>query len=151
MEQLSRIDYQDTFSVNCPAGISTTDVLLGSFRSTPWIVKALLAIRNGLVSIIGLKTERPISQLDAAMIRNGGRVGFFEMYSITTNHAIVGADDRHLNFRVVLDIEERVLKCTTRVQFNNALGRLYFFFVKPFHRVIVPMTLRASVKSLGPW
>jgi Protein of unknown function (DUF2867) len=146
MNDLGRIDYEDTFSVDCPAGTSASDVLLGFFSSAPKIVKVLMAIRNRLVSLIGLKTERPIPHLDASMLRTGSRVGFFEIGSITPQSAIMGADDRHLNFRVHLEIQGPVLRCKTEVHFNNALGRIYFFFVKPFHRSIVPAMLKASVK-----
>jgi hypothetical protein len=148
MEELSRIDYEDTFLVNCPAGISTTNVLLGFFNSTPKIVRILMAFRNGIVSILGLKTNGHISQLDASKIKTGGRIGLFELGSITPQSAVVGADDRHLNFRVLFEIENIVLSCKTQVKFNNSLGRIYFFFVKPFHRSIVPLMLKASVKSL---
>src|SRR5271154_171683 len=148
MEQLSRVDYQDTFSANCPAGISSTDVLLGFFNSAPKIVRILIAARNAMVSVFGLKTSRDVSQLDASKIKAGGRVGLFEMGSITPKSAVVGADDSHLDFRVLLNIQNTILSCTTQVKFNNALGRVYFFFVKPFHRLIVPLMLDASVKSL---
>jgi Protein of unknown function (DUF2867) len=148
VEALRRIDYEDTFFVNCPAGISSTDVLLGFFNFTPKIVTILMALRNGIVSLLGLKTGRRDSQLDASKIRTGCRVGVFEMGSITPQSAVVGADDSHLDFRVFLDIDKRTLSCKTQVKFNNSLGRVYFFFVKPFHRWIVPLMLKASVQSL---
>lgn len=146
MNDLARIDYEDTFSVNCPAGTSATDVLLGFFSSTPRIVRLLMAIRNRMVSIIGLKTQRAIGHLDAAMLEVGNHVGFFEIGSITQQSALVGTDDSHLNFRVRLNIQADVLSCATQVQFNNAMGRIYFFFVKPFHRRIVPLMLRSCVQ-----
>jgi hypothetical protein len=40
--------------------------------------------------------------------------------------AVVGADDAHLSFRVLLNIQNEVLRCQTQVQFNNALGRALF-------------------------
>jgi Protein of unknown function (DUF2867) len=149
MEALTRVDYEDTFSTSCPTGISCTDVLLGFFNSTPSIVRALMGLRNAIVSLFGLKAGRHGSRLDASMIKTGGRVGFFEMGFIAPQAAIVGADDSHLNFRALLDIQNDVLSFKTQVQFNNVLGRIYFFFVKPFHRWIVPAMLKASVKSCG--
>jgi Protein of unknown function (DUF2867) len=148
MEALARIDYEDSFSVSCPAGISSTDVLLAFFNSTPKIVKILMSLRNGIVSVLGLKTGRPVSRLDASNIRTGDRVGIFEMGSITRQSAVVGADDSHLDFRVLLDIDRSMLSCKTQVKFNNALGKVYFLFVKPIHRLIVPLMLRASVRTL---
>jgi hypothetical protein len=34
------------------------------------------------------------------------------------------------------------------VKFNNALGRIYFCFVRLFHRLIVPLMVKASVQSI---
>jgi hypothetical protein len=148
VNELGRVDYEDVFRVACPAGTSAADILLGFFSSAPKIVRVLMSIRNGLVSVVGLKSDPPVSQLDAFMLRAGSRVGFFEIGSMTANSALFGADDSHLNFRVVLDIENEVLGCRTQVQFNNTAGRVYFFFVKPFHRFIVPMMLRAAMKHV---
>jgi len=150
VRELTRIDYEDTFSTACPAGTSATDVLMGFFSSEPRIVRVLMALRNGLVSIVGLKTVRPPRLLHAAMLQAGNRAGIFEIASITPHSAVIGADDAHLNFRVLLNIQNEVLSCHTQVQFNNTLGRVYFFFVRPFHRRIVPMMLKASVKSVRP-
>jgi hypothetical protein len=151
VNELARIDYEDTFSVSCPAGTTATEVLIGFFTRAPGIVKALMTMRNGLVSRLGLKTERPIGGLQASMLQARKRVGFFEIGALTEKSAVMGADDRHLNFRVRLWIENCVLSCTTQVQYNNTAGRVYFFFVKPFHRRIVPMMLKASVRGpAGP-
>lgn len=148
MEALSKIDYEDTFFVNCPAGISSTDVLLGFSNASPKIVKILMAFRNGVVSLVGLKTGRNASLLDASNIKTGNRFGVFEIGSITPQSAVIGADDSHLDFRVFLDLGGGMLSCKTQVKFNNALGRVYFFFVKPFHRMIVPLMLKASIESV---
>ena|SRR5450432_3476217 len=150
MEELGRVDYEDTFSVHCPEGISATDVLLGFFSSTPKIVVTLMRVRNAAVSLFGLKAQRRPDRLDASMMKPGSRIGLFEVGAITTQSAVIGADDSHLNFRVFLNIQQQVLSCTTRVTFNNSLGRVYFFFVKPFHELIVPAMLRAAVRHVTP-
>ena len=149
MKELGRIDYEDTFSAPCAQGTTAREVLMGFFSSAPKTVRVLMALRNRLVWLFGLKTERQAARLDPVMLQTGTRVGFFEIGALTPELAVVGADDRHLNFRVLLEIQKGVLRCTTQVHFNNALGRLYFFFVKPFHRWIVPMMLKASLRGLA--
>ena len=37
---------------------------------------------------------------------------------------------------------------TTVVKFNNRLGRLYFFFIRPFHKVIIRSMLKRVAKRL---
>jgi len=107
-----------------------------------------MGVRNMLVSIMGLKTESHRSRLDPSELRPGSRIGLFEIGSITSKTAVVGADDAHLDFRLLLDIQNEVLSCTTEVKFNNALGRIYFFLAKPFHRLIVPAMLKSTMRSL---
>jgi hypothetical protein len=70
MDQLGRIDYEDTFFVNCPPGITATDVLLEFFSAAPKIVVLLMALRNRFVAIFGLKMTVRVSQLDASMLQS---------------------------------------------------------------------------------
>jgi hypothetical protein len=54
MEHFSRIDQEDVFRMNCPAGTSATEVLMQFVNSAPEVVRA---VRNWLVSIVGLKSS----------------------------------------------------------------------------------------------
>jgi hypothetical protein len=148
MTELTRIDYEDTFLVHCPADVSSTDVLFAFFSSAPKIVKYLLALRNAVVSIFGLKSTARRGTLDRPMLQSGSRIGVFEVGSILPHSAVIGADDAHLNFRVLLSNEDASLRCKTQVEFHNTLGRVYFFFVKPLHRWIVPLVLRSTARAL---
>jgi Protein of unknown function (DUF2867) len=148
MTELTRIDYEDTFLVHCPADVSSTEVLLAFFSSTPKVVRWLSALRNAVVSAFGLKSTARQGRLDRSMLHSGSRVGLFELGAILPHSAVIGADDAHLNFRVLLSNEDASLRCKTQVEFRNTLGRVYFFFVKPLHRWIVPLVLRSTVRAL---
>jgi hypothetical protein len=148
MTELTRIDYEDTFLVQCPPDVSSTDVLLAFFSSTPKIVRWLLALRNAVVSVFGLKSTARRGRLDRSVWRSGSRIGLFEVGPILPHSAVIGADDAHLNFRVLLSNEDASLRCNTQVEFHNTLGRVYFFFVKPLHRWIVPLVLRSTARAL---
>jgi Protein of unknown function (DUF2867) len=148
MTELTRIDYEDTFLVHCPADVSSTDVLLAFFSSTPKIVRWLLALRDALVSAFGLKSATRRVRLDRSMLQSGSRIGLFEVGPILPHSAVIGADDAHLNFRVLLSNEDASLRCKTQVEFHNTLGRVYFFFVKPLHRWIAPLVLRSTARAL---
>ena len=43
---------------------------------------------------------------------------------------------------------EQTFTITTVVKFNNRLGRLYFFFIRPFHKVIIRSMLKRVAKRL---
>lgn len=105
----------------------------------PWI-SGLMAVRNFIVSPFGLKTSAP---------RASGRrdvVGFFPVISQSPDRIVTGFDDKHLDFRVVVDIvpegSARRVRATTLVRTHNLLGRLYLAAVLPFHRIIVRAMLR---------
>jgi 3-polyprenyl-4-hydroxybenzoate decarboxylase len=40
------------------------------------------------------------------------------------------------------DGEHAIVHVTTVVHVNNALGKLYMFFVAPLHKIIVPCSLK---------
>ena len=110
-------------------------------RSPRWIA-ALLALRNLVVAPLGLHTRPPSS---AAGL---GVLGIFPVLSQTPDRLVAGFDDRHLDFRVIVDVSPRLerqrVTLTTLVLTHNRLGRAYLAAVLPFHRVIVRAMLRQA-------
>jgi hypothetical protein len=101
-------------------------------RSPAWAT-ALLALRDAIVSPLGLKTAHALS--------DQARIGIFPIVSETPERVVVGFDDDHLDFRVFIDVApadsgQRVT-ATTVVRTHNRLGRAYLAMVLPFHRLIV--------------
>ncbi|MCB1493789.1 MAG: DUF2867 domain-containing protein [Rhodobiaceae bacterium] len=102
----------------------------------PW-VSALMAVRGALVAPFGLRHSHKSTER---------RVGFFPIVSEAPDRLVLGFDDRHLDFRIVVDAtsagaEETEIGVATLVKTNNRLGRLYLALVMPFHRRIVPAML----------
>ena len=108
-------------------------------RQPRW-AEALLSLRNLLVSPLGLKTSGAISAAPRDMI------GIFPVVSETPDRLVAGFNDRHLDFRVVVDVTAsggvRHVTATTLVKTHNRLGRTYLAIILPFHRRIVPALLR---------
>ena len=111
----------------------------------PGWIDALLRLRNTLVRPFGLKTSglgEPAS---------GGMIGIFPVISETPERIVAGFDDRHLDFRVVVDVEPshpgHQVTATTLVKTHNLLGRAYLAVVLPFHRLIVRSLLRHAFLS----
>jgi hypothetical protein len=108
-------------------------------RGPRWI-EALLNLRNRLVAPFGLKTPAPTgtSAID--------RVGIFPVISETPGRLVAGLNDKHLDFRLVVDVAAEANGCrvtaTTLVLTHNLLGRTYLAIILPFHRLIVPSMLR---------
>jgi hypothetical protein len=79
------------------------------------------------------------------------RIGIFPVVSASPERVVMGFDDVHLDFRVVIDVTPegsgQQVTATTFVRTRNRLGRLYLAAVKPFHRVIVPAMLAQVGRS----
>lgn len=146
-------DYYDTFSI-CLNSKSpcTIDYLFSKFSTiSPAWIQALMKLRNFLVSFIGLKT----GDLDAVSendLSEGSRIGFFIITARNENEIVFGEDDKHLNFESSLLLksnhENEELYSITIVKFHNFTGRAYFFFVKPFHKLIIRSVLKQLAKTI---
>ena len=108
-------------------------------RSPRW-VEALLSLRNLAVAPFGLKTSGVSKAAPREM------VGIFPILNEAPDRVVAGFNDRHLDFRVVVDVatcgERRQVTATTLVLTHNRLGRIYLAIILPFHRLIVPAMLR---------
>jgi len=106
-------------------------------RRPRW-VGTLLALRHALVSPFGLKTSGGQPGAD--------RIGMFPVLSVTPQRLVAGFNDRHLDFRVVVDVassgEGQSVTATTLVLTHNWLGRFYLAIILPFHRLIARTLLR---------
>jgi hypothetical protein len=107
-------------------------------RNPSWIGR-LIGLRNLLVKPFGLKTSGENEP------SNGAVIGLFPVLSETPDRLVAGFDDRHLDFRVIVDVAAgEHVTATTLVKTHNLLGRLYLAIVLPFHRVIVRSMLRRA-------
>ena len=112
-------------------------------RSSCWI-EALLTLRHLVVAPFGLKTsgknERPPRET----------IGVFPILTETPDRLVAGFNDKHLDFRVVVDVATfgvesgsgQQVTATTLVKTHNLFGRIYLAIILPFHRLIVPAMLR---------
>lgn len=110
------------------------------FSCTPDWANRLMDLRNAIVRRLGL-------------IEVG--IGGFPVVSEDDQEIVLGFDDRHLDFRIRIRVQEQSatetrLAVATLVKLNSLLGRLYLTAVTPFHHVIVAsMLARAKAKPLG--
>jgi Protein of unknown function (DUF2867) len=121
------------------------------FSRMPRWISALLALRNRLGALIGLKgTDETAFEksLPGAKTR---RIGFFPIVSQAQDRVVLGFDDWHLDFRVVVDVwslgaDRQQVTATTLVRTHNWVGRAYLAFIMPFHRIIVRTMLAQAAR-----
>lgn len=130
-------DYSDSFEKKIRGGKSITpdDFMDIAFNRSPRWIKELMKLRNKLVKPLGLDTARRLEDMVCA--RN-------------QNEIIFGMPDKHLTFYASLwcgvrDGDLQKLRITTVVTYHNRMGRIYFFFIRPFHKII----LRSIVNRVG--
>jgi len=108
-------------------------------RQPRWIA-TLTRLRNILVTPLGLKTSGASRTAPREMI------GIFPIVSETPDRLVAGFNDKHLDFRVVVDVAAsdgtRNVTATTLVKTHNWLGRTYLAIILPFHRLVVRTLLR---------
>jgi hypothetical protein len=106
----------------------------------PRWIWALMTLRDFVVRPFGLKTA------ETARRAASDRVGFFPVLSETPQRIVAGLNDRHLDFRVVVEVARsgtgQSVTATTVVLTHNWLGRTYLAIILPFHRLIVRSMLR---------
>ena len=108
-------------------------------RAPHW-VDVLVALRNIIVAPFGLKTSGEDRRAPRDII------GIFPVVSETPERLVAGFNDKHLDFRVVVDVatsgQRQSITATTLVLTHNWLGRTYLAVIMPFHRLVVRAMLR---------
>jgi hypothetical protein len=147
-------DFLDGQSVPLPAGApDAIELTIATFFAMPGWVVALLGLRDTLVRPLGLRTGTPqdIRPPTRQEIIDCSFPGLFAVHASSPDEVILGADDRHLDFRISLlrSAADGVVALSTWVHPHNLGGRAYLAAVYPFHRVIVARCL-ANAARISP-
>lgn len=127
------IHYQDTYLIKKTTEKSAGEVSKELMKLPGWVVR-LFKLRNALVGVFGLKTDK----------QSSGQETFFTLIENREDEIIMGENDKHLNFRASIfkNTSAGTIALTTLVHFNNVWGKIYFFPVKPFHKIIMKVLLK---------
>lgn len=150
--------FHDAWSIE--AGQPDLDPL-GQFlrvaKATPKWIDGAMTLRNGIVSLLGIKNLGGLSEVStskrASEYKPGDRVGIFTLLSVSETEVLLGDSDKHLDVVVSVHRQQStraaqaVVTVTTVVNVHNWLGRLYMVPVRPAHRVIVKAMVRAVGNS----
>lgn len=155
---LPRIDYQDNYTIQVSAEqeVQPAELVKLFFQSFPKWFMALLYTREQIAKWIGLKTAHGMDvqgQLEAFQGQEGESIALFHVLGSSDREVMLGENDKHLDFRFSFLVnptdDQQELCGATTVQYNGWLGRIYFFFVKPVHRLIMRVMMLRIGKRLG--
>ena len=139
---LPKVDYFDVFSTSVGPDVTLEEAARRVFSGRP---SRLMRLRDALVRPFGLKTS-PRGSRPVPHFVPGERVGLFTLFQRTEEELLLGADDRHLDFRVSLRVAGGEASLATAVRFRNNFGRAYFFCIRPFHALLVQGMLRRATQ-----
>jgi len=136
---LADADWADCYAVDLTTEFATAlDAANAIVKNFPKWTYPALALRQLLVIPFGLKG----SQEDGPKI---GKVGVFPIISEEKERVVAGFDDKHLDFRIVVDISDikhgQRVSLATIIKRHNVMGRGYLFAVLPFHKAIIRSAL----------
>jgi hypothetical protein len=147
--RLKDADFYDSYETAiAPSNLSALELYLKVVAGTPAWINMMMALRNRVVGLFGLKNLGHLGDVNAAKpadaYRVGDRVGIFRITHLSEQEVILGDADKHLRVEVsVCKLGDKVAVSTV-VHIHNLLGRVYMLFVAPMHRLIVPASLRQA-------
>ena len=150
-------DYTDVFACETEGIhlLSPDDILIAFLTDTPGWVNALFKLRNFLVGFVGLQGSNDLDLTEIEnCIRTGSKCGFASVPAKNASETVLLMSDKHLSACLSVHIKNRseshkaVISLITVVRFNNKLGNVYFFFIQPFHKIIVRSMLKRVILRL---
>jgi Protein of unknown function (DUF2867) len=117
------------------------EIFFGIFAHHPRWVKLLLIARNKLASLAGLDAPTP-SEILHVEIKDryvvGEKIGVWLIFGLSEDEIVAGRNNKHMDFRLSVlkmpDGDGASVAVSTICSVHNLAGKLYLFFVVPFHR-----------------
>ena len=135
-------------------GLSIIDIFFALFGHTPFWMKALLITRNAFARRFGLEAPTAAEILHPtvrASYHVGDKIGPWPIYFIGEDEIVAGRNNKHLDFRLsVLRVKEGAAESvvvSTICSVHNLSGKIYLFFIVPFHRTGVKSLMSNAVAA----
>lgn len=149
-------NYTDAFACEVIGAkkLSAGEVMIDFWTVMPGWVNALFKLRNVLVRPFGLETgDNARSEELKEMIHDGqGSNGLMSVVGKSENETVILLSDKHLDAYMSVFVAEKnnsqTVAAITLVHYHNRLGKIYFFFIRPFHKMIVKNMLKGTLKRM---
>lgn len=96
--------------------------------------------------------KNTLAEIEQFEGRIGEKIALFEVWDRNETEIVTGQRDKHLDFVLAFKLEkhehEYTLLLTTVVQINSILGKIYFWIVKPIHKLIMPILTQRLCQRL---
>ena len=121
--------------------LGVVDIFFAVFGHTPTWMKLLLIIRNAAARLIGLEAPT-VGEIMRPKVREtysvGEKIGPWPIFFLGENEIVAGRNNKHMDFRLsvlkAIDGDAMSVVVSTICTVHNVFGKIYLFFIIPFHR-----------------
>lgn len=133
---------------------SVVEVFFAIFGHHPKWMKLTLMARNRVASFCGLEAPTASEILNVEVkstYRVGEKIGVWPIFALTESELIAGRNNKHLDFRLSVlkqgGSADGSVVVSTVCTVHNWLGKVYLFFIVPFHRWGVKQLLSRAIAA----
>jgi hypothetical protein len=130
------------------------DIFHAIFGHHPAWLKVLLIVRHRIASLCGLDVPSASEVIEFEIKDRyavGDKIGVWPIFWLSDTELVAGRDNKHLDFRLsvlkITDGETASVVVSTLCTVHNTFGRLYLFFIVPFHKWGVPRLISRAVAA----
>lgn len=130
------------------------DIFFSIFGHHPCWMKLVLVARNTVARNCGLDAPSVREVLNPEIkgqYQVGETIGVWPIFALTANELVAGRNNKHLDFRLSVLREcaagtEHVV-VSTICTVHNLAGKVYLFFIVPFHRWGVKRLIQRAISA----
>jgi hypothetical protein len=135
-DALPRVDWTDAYAVRRRPGTPADPQAwaAAAFRTPPVWVALAVGVREALVGLVGI---------------DRGGSSSFDTVRQRAGEVLLGTDERHLDFRASVLVEQDRVVLSTVVQVHNPRGRAYSVLVRRVHPIVVRAMLARAARLVS--
>jgi hypothetical protein len=152
---IARSYFQDSYRARLSrTDLGMADIFFAVFGHKPLWIKLMLVVRNAVAGLAGLEVPT-VAEIMKPEVRDayrvGEKIGPWPIFFIGENEIVTGRDNRHIDFRLSVlkaaDGDATDIVVSTICTVHNLFGKIYLFFVVPFHRRGVRLLMSNAVAA----
>jgi hypothetical protein len=121
--------------------LGVVEIFFALFGHTPLWMKLLLIARNSAARLFGLEAPTVAEIMQPTIRREyrvGEKIGPWPIFFMGDDEIVAGRNNKHMDFRLSVlkatDGEAMSVVVSTICTVHNVFGKIYLFFIVPFHR-----------------
>jgi Protein of unknown function (DUF2867) len=134
--------------------LGIVDIFFALFGHEPLWMKLTLVARNAAARLAGLEAPT-VAEIMAPEVRVkysvGEKIGPWPIFFLGDHEIVAGRNNKHMDFRVsvlkAVDGDGPSVIVSTVCAVHNFFGKIYLFFIVPFHRKGVRLLMSNAVMA----